>query len=79
MKLEENKMKFQVIFIFDSEYQGCVAEVPALPGCLSQGKTMDEAIANIRDAIKGYLYVQEKHNQPVQLQSLDIVLGEVAV
>ena len=63
MKLEENKMKFQVIFIFDSEYQGCVAEVPALPGCLSQGKTMDEAIANIRDAIKGYLYVQEKHSR----------------
>ena len=66
MKLEENKMKFQVIFIFDSEYQGCVAEVPALPGCLSQGKTMDEAIANIRDAIKGYLYVQEKHDQLIQ-------------
>lgn len=61
MKLEENKMKFQVIFTFDSEYQGYVAEVPALPGCLSQGKTMDEAIANIRDAIRGYLYVQEKH------------------
>jgi len=40
---------------------------------------MDEAIANIRDAIKGYLYVQEKHNQPIQLQFLDIFLGEVAV
>jgi len=55
-------MKFQVLFIFDPEYQGYVAEVPALPGCLSQGKTLDEAVANIRDAIKGYLYVQEKHD-----------------
>jgi len=59
-------MKFQVLFIFDPEYQGYVAEVPALPGCLSQGKTLDEAVANIRDAIKGYLYVQEKHGQPIQ-------------
>ncbi len=54
-------MKFQVIFIFDAEYQGYVAEVPKLPGCVSQGKTLDETVENIKDAIKGYLYVQEKH------------------
>jgi predicted RNase H-like HicB family nuclease len=56
-------MKFQVIFTFDPEYQGYVAEMPALPGCLSQGKTLDEAVANISDAINGYLYVQEKHGR----------------
>lgn len=72
-------MKFQVLFIFDPEYQGYVAEVPALAGCLSQGKTLDEAVANIRDAIKGYLYVQEKHGKPIQSADLDIFLGEVAV
>lgn len=72
-------MKFQVIFTFDPEYQGYVAEVPALPGCLSQGKTLDEAIANIRDAIKGYLHVQEKHGKPIASYELDIFLGEVAV
>ncbi|MEX0269691.1 type II toxin-antitoxin system HicB family antitoxin [Leptolyngbyaceae cyanobacterium UHCC 1019] len=54
-------MKFQVLFIFDPEYQGYVAEVPALPGCLSQGKTLDEAIANIRDAIKGYLIMSKRN------------------
>lgn len=54
-------MKFQVLFTYDSEYQGYVAEVPELPGCVSQGKILDEAIDNIKDAIKGYLYVQEKH------------------
>jgi predicted RNase H-like HicB family nuclease len=32
-------MKFQVIFTFDSKYEGYVAEVPELPGCVSQGKT----------------------------------------
>jgi len=36
-----------------------VAEVPALPGCLSQGKTYDEAIDNIKEAIAGWLEVME--------------------
>jgi predicted RNase H-like HicB family nuclease len=36
-----------------------VAEVPALPGCLSQGKTEEEALANIKEAIEGWLEVME--------------------
>ena len=32
-----------------------VVECPALPGCLSQGKSRDEALANITEAITGYL------------------------
>ena len=51
-----------------------VAEVPALPGCLSQGKTYDEAIANIKEAVEGWLEVMESK------QSLDPShLVEVAV
>lgn len=34
-----------------------VAEVPSLPGCLSQGKTKAEVMANIKEAIKGWLEV----------------------
>ena len=38
------------------------AEVPALPGCLSQGKTHEEAIDNIKEAIEVWLEVMEsKH------------------
>ena len=36
-----------------------VAEVPALPGCVSQGKTLAEAKANIREAIVGWLTVMD--------------------
>ncbi len=43
-----------------------VAECPALLGCLSQGKTRDEALANIRDAIEGYLASLRKHGEPPQ-------------
>ena len=46
-----------------------VAEVPAFPGCLSQGKTKEEAIANIKEAIEGWLEVMEskQHLDPSQL------------
>lgn len=36
-----------------------VAEVPALPGCLSQGKTYEEAVQNIKEAIEGWFEVME--------------------
>jgi predicted RNase H-like HicB family nuclease len=42
-----------------------VAECPSLPGCISQGKTRGEAVANIRDAIAGYLASLKKHGEPV--------------
>jgi len=49
-----------------------VAEAPALPGCLSQGKTYEEAIANIKEAIEGWLEVMESkqsfdHNRSVEV------------
>ncbi|HOZ48516.1 MAG TPA: type II toxin-antitoxin system HicB family antitoxin [Candidatus Hydrogenedentes bacterium] len=42
-----------------------VAECPALPGCISQGATRGEAIANIKDAMAGYIESLRKHNEPV--------------
>nr|WP_242038177.1 type II toxin-antitoxin system HicB family antitoxin [Chroococcidiopsis sp. [FACHB-1243]] len=72
-------MKFQVIFTFDSEYQGYVAEVPVLPGCVTQGKTLDEAVENIKDAVRGYLHVQAKHGNPYVAQESQSFIGEVVV
>ena len=55
-------MKLHVI-IEQDEAGYYVAEVPALPGCLSQGKTHDEAVNNIKEAIEGWLEVMEsKHS-----------------
>ena len=42
-----------------------VATVPALPGCISEGKTRQEALKNIEDAIVGYLASLKKHNEPI--------------
>ncbi len=50
-------MKFKVVVWEDAEDGGYVAECPALPGCVSQGETIDEARENIKDAIQGWLEV----------------------
>ncbi len=42
-----------------------VAEVPALPGCISDGKTREEAIANIKEAIVAYVESLKAHGEPV--------------
>jgi predicted RNase H-like HicB family nuclease len=44
-----------VNLIFDPEYKGYVADVPELPGCMSQGKTIEQALENVREAILLYL------------------------
>lgn len=54
-----------------------VAECPSLPGCLSQGKTREEALANITDAIEGYLESLRKHGEP--LPSTEVTEVEVKV
>ena len=50
-----NKGRFLVNLIFDPEYNGYVADVPELPGCMSEGKTVEAALKNARKAIKVYL------------------------
>jgi len=42
-----------------------VAECPAIPGCISQGRTEDEAIANIREAIAGRVEARAASGMPV--------------
>jgi predicted RNase H-like HicB family nuclease len=49
------KRQFLVNLIFDPEYKGYVADVPQLPGCMSQGKTVEAALKNVRKAIEVYL------------------------
>jgi predicted RNase H-like HicB family nuclease len=57
-------MRYRVIIEQDEDgvfIVGC----PSLPGCISQGKTREEAIKNIEDAIKGYIKSLKAHNEPI--------------
>jgi len=57
-------MKYRVV-IEQDEDGNYVAQCPALPGCVSEGKNREEAIANIKDAILGYLASLRKHDEPI--------------
>lgn len=72
-------MKFKVIIMYDPEYQGYVVDVPELVGCMSQGRTLDEAIENTKDAIRGWLHVEERHGRLDIHETGEVFLGEVIV
>ena len=57
-------MKYRVL-IEQDEDGVFVVEVPALPGCISQGKTRGEALANIQEAIAAYLESLKAHDEPI--------------
>ena len=57
-------MKYRVL-IEQDEDGAFVAQVPSLPGCISEGQTREEALENVRDAIAGYLESLAKHDEPV--------------
>jgi len=54
-----------------------VAECPSLPGCISQGVTREEAIENVREAIRGYIAALEQDGLPVPDDRLDVLLVTV--
>lgn len=64
MKAAEKELSYTVIFE-PQESGGYTAIVPALPGCISEGDTLEDARANIREAIEGYLETLVAHGEPI--------------
>ena len=60
-------MKMLVNLIYDPEYKGYVADVPELPGCMSQGKTVEKALVNVREAIALYLSTMPRGKRKSQI------------
>ena len=57
-------MKYRVLIEQDEDGM-FVAEVPSLPGCVSQGETREEATGNIKEAIELYLESLAAHDEPI--------------
>ena len=74
-----SEMKFQAVFTYDEGYKGWVVEIPELPGCVSQGKTLDEASNNVRDAIQGVLKSRAENGDPYVPTGHGVFVGEIAV
>ena len=71
-----NIMKFAVTLERDEDGY-IVASCSVLPGCHSQGRTKEEAITNIKEAIRGYIASMRKHGEPIPVTDVEEV--EVAV
>ena len=67
---DQNGESLQLLVVFERDEDGWeVASCPTLPGCHSQGRTRDEALDNIREAIKGYLASLREHDAPAPSSS----------
>lgn len=60
----QQKREFDVILEVQEE-GGFVASVPELPGCWTQGETREEAVANAKEAIEGYLETLKELGRPI--------------
>ena len=63
--------------IYPGEDDYWVAEVPSLPGCISQGKTREEAVTNIKEAIHAYISALEEDGLSIPEEHFDALLAVV--
>jgi predicted RNase H-like HicB family nuclease len=66
-------MKLKAV-VHEAEEGGFWAEVPALPGCFTQGETIEELEANIHEAIEGWLLAADSDDEPVCGRILEIAV-----
>lgn len=62
----------QVVLYPDRDDGGWVAEVPSLPGCMTQGATREEAISNVRDAIETWIAGAQEVGMEVPHDTMDV-------
>ena len=65
------------VIVYSGEDGYFVAECPSLPGCISQGETREEAIANIKEAIAGYIAALREDNLPIPAENFDAMVVAV--
>ena len=65
------------VFVYLGEDGFWIAECPSLSGCISQGKTKEEALSNIREAIRGYIAALEDDHLPVPEERFEAMLVTV--
>jgi len=71
-------MKIAVTIILEPEEDGGYSvHCPALPGCSSQGDTLDEALANIQEAMLGVLKVRQQEGMSLPKETPEIVTEEI--
>ena len=71
--------KFTVVLTPDIESDGYTATVPALPGCVTDGETVEDALERVQDAISLYLQDEEDLIPDESSSGLQVLIAEVMV
>lgn len=61
-------LEYTVILHWDDDWGGYWAEVPILPGCVSQGKTREQALQNIKEAIELHLECMQEDGEEIPIE-----------
>ena len=65
------------IVIYKGEDGYWIVEVPSLPGCITQGKTIEEALDNAREAIDSHIEALQKSKIAVPSDTSELVIAQV--
>ncbi|NLI97204.1 type II toxin-antitoxin system HicB family antitoxin [bacterium] len=65
------------VVIYKGEDGYWVAECPSLPGCVSQGKSKENALVNIKEAIEGYVKALEEDGLPIPEERFETIVVAV--
>ena len=76
--MKDTILKYEAVFE-EQEVGGYTVTVPALPGCISEGDTFEEAKTNITEAISAYLESVAKEGEEITSQGKNFFIGKVAI
>lgn len=77
-KISQKILKYTAIFE-PAEEGGYTVSVPALPGCVTEGDTFEEAVEMVKDAMEGYLAVLKEEGEDIPEETDEVVVTKVGV
>ena len=69
--ISKHMLRYRVIIEKDEDGI-LVAKVPDLPGCATEGKTRQELLKNVKEAIQAYLEALKEHGEPVPIETVQV-------
>ena len=71
--------RFKIVLEWNEDEGGYTVTVPALPGCITEGDTAEEALVNAKEAITSYLKALEKLGRPIPAGDLPAKKQELVI
>ena len=70
---------FTVLLIRDHDEPGYTVLVPELPGCQTEGETVEEALEMARDAITGHIEAMAMHDEDIPEEPAEVIIASVEI